>query len=35
LQELQQDLCALNDAIDALCASAVHPLPLYLQADEV
>jgi hypothetical protein len=29
LQEMQMDLNLLSEAIEALCASAVHPLPVY------
>ena len=32
-QELQADLNALSEAIEALCVSAVHPLPIYVRQD--
>ena len=32
-QELQADLAVLSEAIEALCASAVHPLPVFMHSD--
>ena len=33
LQELHADLAVLSEAIEALCASAVHPLPVFMRSD--